>query len=342
MQIGFYAPTHGIPYRTEENVFLRSVQSQTMQPVRVAQLAEAAGYHSMWCGDHVCMPRATSQPYAGNASGERAYQERHEMFDGAIAMSAVATSTKTLKLAPGVLIAPYRNPLHDARQFACIDVLSEGRLILGVGAGWAEEEFTALGIPYAERGKRTEECIEVYKRAWCDDPVAFDGQYYRFANLSMDPKPFQKPRPPIIYGGVSPAGALRAARRCDGFYPMFFEPDADPFRFAPLQDIIRDELKKSGQGAEHFAMIATATMRLTSANDPLAQRSQRKTCTGTPEQVLADLERFARAGYSLIVALFDCPSGEVKEYQEQLEWAGRDIVPQAASITAAGGWKLLA
>ena len=341
MQIGFYAPTHGIPYRDDENLFLRSVPAQTLQTVQIAQKADAAGFHSMWCGDHVCMPRTTLRPHVANASGTRSYQERHEMMDAAIAMSAVAASTTSLRVATGVLIAPYRNPLHDARQFACIDVLSEGRLILGIGAGWAEEEFVALGVPFAERGKRTEECIEIYKRAWCDDPVAFDGTHYRFENLSMDPKPLQKPRPPIIYGGVAPAGARRAARHCDGFYPMFFDPQADPLRYAPLQDIIRQELAVAGRGPDSFSMSAAVSMRLTSANDPLAQRTKRPICTGTPEQVLEDLDRFARAGYSLAVGIFDCPSGEAKEYEEQAEWIGQDIIPQAAAIKADGGWQPL-
>ncbi len=86
-------------------------------------------------------------------------------------------------------------------------------------------------------------------------------------------------------------------------------------------------------------MFAAVSMRLTSANDPLAQRTPRPICTGTPEQVLEDLERFAWAGYSLVVGIFDCPSGEAKEYEEQVEWIGRDVVPQATAIKADGGWQ---
>lgn len=339
MEVGFYAPTHGIPYRDNENLILRSIPAQTLRTIQIAQKADAAGFHSMWCGDHVCMPRTTSRPHVANASGTRAYQERHEMMDAAVSMSAVAACTQSLRVATGVLISPYRNPLHDARQFACIDVLSEGRLILGVGAGWAEEEFTALGVPFAERGKRTEECIQIYKRAWSEDPVAFEGKHYHFENLSMDPKPLQSPRPPIIYGGVSPAGARRAARYCDGFYPMFFDPYADTFRYGPLQHIIRQELDALERKTDSFAMFAAASMRLTNANDPLSQQKQRPVCTGTPEQVLEDLNDFALAGYSLVAGIFDCPSGEPEEYEEQVEWFGHEVIPRAKAIKPEGGWR---
>ena len=123
---------------------------------------------------------------------------------------------------------------------------------------------------------------------------------------------------------------------------MFFDPHADPFRYTSLQDIIRHELETAGRGPDSFSMSAAVSMRLTSANDPIAQQSQRPVCTGTPEQVLEDLDRFARAGYSLAVGIFDCPSGEAEEYAEQVEWVGRDVLPQAAAIKADGDWQPLA
>ena len=169
-----------------------------------------------------------------------------------------------------------------------------------------EEEFAALGVPFAERGARTDECIEIYKRAWCDDRL-LHGRHYRFENLSMDPKPVQKPRPPIVYGGVSVAGARRAARLCDGLYPLFLDPGADPFRDAPLQDVVRRELDRRSRDPGSFFMLAGASMRITAAADPLARRTERPICTGTPEQVLEDLARFASAGYSLVVATSTAP-----------------------------------
>jgi probable F420-dependent oxidoreductase len=339
MKIGLYAHTHGVSYRDAQNKFVKSIPATTTRPVEVARWAERAGFHSMWFPDHVCMPLSSTSGHVVNESRTRGYEPRHEMLDGAVVMGAVAAATSRLRLGTSVLIAPYRGPLNDARQLATIDVLSGGRLITGVGAGWLEEEFTALGIPFAERAGRTDECIEIYKRAWCDEIVSFTGRHYRFANLSMDPKPVQKPRPPIVYGGVTAGGARRAARLCDGLYPLFLDPGADPFRYAGLQDVVRRELESSQREPGSFFMLAATSMRITGSDDPAASSRPRPICTGTPEQVLEDLARFAAAGYSLVICAFDCPSHTVTELCEQIDRAGADVLPAAVHIAPRGEWK---
>ena len=202
MEIGTYMNSHGAMFRSETEVWLESLPPQDFEPVRLARLAERVGFHSLWFPDHVTLPlKTTNVKVANPETGKRHYPEKPEMFDALTTMAAVAVTTERIKLATSVLISPYRPPLHDARQFATLDWLSNGRLIAGVGAGWAKEEFEALGLPYDRRGDMTDECIEVYKRAWTDDVVAFHGEFYDFANLSMDPKPLQKPWPPIVFGG---------------------------------------------------------------------------------------------------------------------------------------------
>ena len=339
MQIGLYANTHGVGYRDNDNNYTRSVPGENLAPVAIAQTAERNGFHSIWFPDHVCMPTETNSAHIANKSGARSYSPRHEMLDGAVVMGAVASSTTRIKLGTSVLVAPYRAPLSDARQFATVDVLSGGRLLLGVGAGWMQEEFDALGIPFPERGKRTVECIEIYKRSWQDDFVSFDGDYYSFSDVSMDPKPSQKPHPPIIYGGMSPLGARRAAAYCDGFYPVFLDPFADPNRHADLQAIVKADLDKAGRDPSTFIMMAATTMRVTDSDDFLAHQTPRKICTGTAQQVLEDLEKFATAGYSLIVAKMDCPSGEVEEIHEQITRVGHEVIPECSQILAADSWR---
>jgi probable F420-dependent oxidoreductase len=341
MKIGLYAHTHGISYRDAQNKFVKSIPATSMHPIEIARKAERSGFHSMWFPDHVCMPLSSTSGHVVNESRTRGYEPRHEMLDGAVTMGAVAAATTRIRLGTSVLIAPYRGPLNDARQLATIDVLSGGRLIVGVGAGWLEEEFTALGVPFRERGGRTDECIEIYKKAWGEEVVSFSGRHYRFADLSMDPKPVQKPRPPIVYGGVTAAGARRAARLCDGLYPLFLDPGADPFRYSVLQEVARRELQSQKRDPGSFVMMAATSMRITDASDPVAARKHRPICTGTSAQVLEDLERFARAGYSLVVCAFDCPSHSVDELGEQIERAGRDVLPEAVGIAPAGGWKPL-
>jgi hypothetical protein len=129
--------------------------------------------HSIWFPDHVCMPISSTSAHVANESRARGYEPRHEILDGAVVMGAIATATTRLKLGTSVLIAPYRHPLNDARQLATVDVLSGGRLLAGVGAGWLEEEFAALGLSFKEHGRMTDECIEIYKRSWTDEVVSF-------------------------------------------------------------------------------------------------------------------------------------------------------------------------
>ncbi len=335
MELGIYSTSHGLGYRDGENFFAKSIPFDMMQPIEVAKKVEDADFHSMWFPDHVCMPVESSSGHVANASRTRAYESRHNMLDAAVLMGAVANATSTLKIGNTVLIAPYRGPLNDARQFATVDILSKGRLILGVGAGWLEEEFSALGLSYQNRGEMTNECIEIYKRSWTDDVVEFHGSFYDFSGISMDPKPIQKPRPPIIFGSVVPAGARRAARFCDGLYPLFLDPKADPFRFSNLQDIVRHELDTLERAHDSFSMIACASMRVQKES---FEGKERPICTGSPEQVLSDLERLAKAGYSHVVAFYDCPSGQISELLDQISITGNAIIPEAKKLVPDGGF----
>jgi alkanesulfonate monooxygenase SsuD/methylene tetrahydromethanopterin reductase-like flavin-dependent oxidoreductase (luciferase family) len=157
----------------------------------------------------------------------------------------------------------------------------------------------------------------------------------------MDPKPAQKPRPPIIFGGVVPAGARRAAHLCDGFYPIFLDTYAEPERYQALQDEIRRELEAGRRDLSKFHMMAVASARITSPRDPVASLKRRPVLTGTAEQVLSDLQRFADQGYWLLVIIFDA-GGTVEGLEEQIQRFGEDVIPAARAIKAKGGWSPVA
>lgn len=340
MQIGLFMNTHGLGIRDDDDWWLQPVPAKEMRPVKVAQLAERVGFHSVWFSDHVAMPPAPKQiTYANPESAKRHYPPRPNMMDGAVVMGAVASNTSTIKMSPSVLIAPYRQPLSDARQFATIDVLSNGRVIMGVGVGWCREEFEALGIPFEERVTRTVECMEIYKRAWTQELVEFSGQHYNFSNLYVDPKPVQEPHPPIVLGAVTPLGARLAARHADGFYPIFLSPRAQPEDYNPLQDEMRREAEKAGRDLSQFALLGCVSCHITSADHPDSKQSPRRICAGTPEQILSDLERFAEAGYCLVNVHFDCPSVKVEELEEQIEQFGREVMPTAKGFKPKGEWR---
>ena len=135
------------------------------------------------------------------------------------ALAYAAAVTKTIRLATGILILPQRHPLYVAKEVATLDVLSGGRVILGIGVGWLEEEFEALGIPFEERAARTAEAVRAMRSLWKDEPEAFDGQVLRWPPLESHPKPIQKPGVPIVVGGHTALAARRAARYGDGFFP---------------------------------------------------------------------------------------------------------------------------
>ena len=165
MEIGIYMDTHGVGIRGREGMVAGIHSRRRDAPGRVRQLAES-GYHSLWFPDHVTLPLRTTNVHS--PTGRRHYPEKLDMLDAQVTMGAVAAATTTIKLATSVLIAPYRPPLSDARQFATNDLLSNGRVIAGVGGGWALEEFQALDLPYEKRSKMAEECIEIYKRSWTE------------------------------------------------------------------------------------------------------------------------------------------------------------------------------
>jgi alkanesulfonate monooxygenase len=121
-------------------------------------------------------------------------------------LAALAGVTRTIKLGTMVLVLPLRNPVYFAKEWATLDLLAGGRTILGIGVGWHEAEFTLMGVPHRERGRRTEECLEIVQALWAGDDVTYEGRYYRFRHLTIDPKPLQTPHPPIwIGGGTQPS-----------------------------------------------------------------------------------------------------------------------------------------
>ena len=323
-------PTHGLLFRDEHDAYLPR-PDRHVDVVEVAQLAESLGYHSLWFSDHVLMTRTSDSGHPANWSGKRAYPGDAYMLDALVAIGAVAAATSTIRFAPSVLISPYRHPLSDARQLMTADVISGGRLIVGVGAGWMKEEFDALGVDFDARGRMLSECVDIYLRSWRDEWLDFEGEFYRFENVSMDPKPIQQP-PPIIYGAASRAGARRAARNGDGLYLLFLDPYPDPRRNDVLMSMVEQEADKVGRSYDEFEFSVMVSALPTDADHPLAKATPRRVLTGTPDQVLSDIAAFAEAGYSRCVVHLEVRSGTYAEYLELVDRMGREVLPEARKI----------
>src|SRR6059036_749556 len=185
----------------------------------LARTAEAAGIESLWTIEHVVIPVGYQSRYPYDPSGRIPAPDNMPMPDPLLPLAYAAAVTKTIRLATGILILPQRHPLYVAKEVATLDVLSHGRVILGIGVGWLEEEFQALGIPFPERAARTAESVRAIRSLWKDEATPFHGKFYRWEKLESHPKPEQKPGVPIVVGGHTELAAKRAARYGDGFFP---------------------------------------------------------------------------------------------------------------------------
>jgi probable F420-dependent oxidoreductase len=335
MDFGLTMSTHGLLRRDERDFYLQKLDPENMRALDLAELAERLGYHSVWFSDHVVMGRTEATFHTANESGTRAYPQRPNMLDAVVVMGAVAARTTRLRMASSVHIAPYRHPLSSAHQFATVDVVSGGRLIVGVGSGWDPEEFAAVGADFEHRGAIAEESVEIYRKAWTQPWVKHRGRFFTIENVSMDPKPVQKPHPPIVYGAVTEAGARRAARCANGIYPMFLDANGDPSRYDGLREAVLREAERAGRDLTGFRLYAFASGLVVDAADPLALREPRPTLTGTAEQVIEDLGRFAAHGYGHVTMHFDVRSGTIGELFELVERFADEVLPAARELEAA-------
>lgn len=185
--------------------------------VRVACAAEAAGFESVWTGEHVVLPDPRVPPSPASP--------RFPMLDPGTLLAYLASATGRLRLGTGIVILPQRNPLVLAKQLATLDRVSAGRLIFGVGVGYLRPEFEALGVSFEHKGERTDEFIEAIRALWIQEKPAYRGRFVSFEGIDAQPRPVQKPHPPIVIGGHSPAALRRAVRQGNGWYGFALDLD---------------------------------------------------------------------------------------------------------------------
>lgn len=206
----------------------------------LAEAAEEAGIESLWTVEHVVVPEGYESPYPYSPSGKMPGGETSPIPDPLAWISFMAGLTSTVRLATGILILPQRNPVILAKECATIDVLSGGRLELGIGIGWLAEEFEAIGVPFDERVGRTEEYIAALRALWSQDET-FEGEFASFNRARSNPKPVQNGGIPIIVGGHTKAAARRAGRLGNGFFP------ARPDNLQGLIDECRNAATEAGR-----------------------------------------------------------------------------------------------
>lgn len=234
----------------------------------VATTAERCGFESLWAPDHSAVPdgHQTKCPYTPD--GEIPGGPDAPLVEPITALSFVAGLTSKIKLGTGIMILPQRHPFYVAKEVATLDLISKGRALLGIGSGWCAEEFTALGLDFHQRGKRTDEAIQALRALWRDDPSSFEGTHFNFQRIRSFPKPVQQSGVPILVGGHSRAAARRAARYGDGFFPLTPIVDADVRKIDFVNEVkglvalLKEECDKLGRKFDGFDITSSAAPSL--------------------------------------------------------------------------------
>ncbi len=219
-----------------------------------ARTAEAAGFESVWTGEHVVLPDPQQPPSPAAPD--------FPMMHPSTALAYIAGVTSKLKLGTGIVLIAQRNPVVLAKEMASLDVLSKGRLILGIGAGYLEAEFDALGVDFATRGARTDEYIDALRALWNQDNPEFAGRYVRFSGIDARPRPVRAGGPPIVAGGHSAAAFKRAVTRCQGWYGFALDVDGTRQCVARLQSA--SERHERPRGLGDLEISVTPRLRLDS------------------------------------------------------------------------------
>jgi probable F420-dependent oxidoreductase len=264
MKIGFGAPVSG-SWATPDNLAF------------VARRAEELGYHSLWTYQRLLSP-------VDDAWGD-VYRS---VQDPLLPLAYAAAVTSRIRLGVAVLNLPFVAPVVLAKQLATLDVLSGGRVDAGLGNGWAEPEFVATGASKRGQGRRADEFVGLLKRLWTDEVVAHEGEFYRVPPMRMDPKPVQRPHPPILLGGGAPPALRRAGRLCDGWVSS---SRADLRTLGAAVAEVRAAAEQAGRAPAALRLVCRGAVRIRPAGSPA-----RTPLTGTPDQIRADFDDIAGQG----------------------------------------------
>jgi probable F420-dependent oxidoreductase len=291
MKLGFSLPMAG-PWATPQNQRL------------VAQRAEALGYHSLWVFQRMLYPTKPQNDYPPlpNQPWPASFER---VMDPIVSLAFVAAVTSRIRLGTSVLIMPYYTPVMLAKQLATLDVVSGGRLDVGLGLGWSKDEFDAVGVPYEGRGRRADEFLRCLKAIWTEDPVEFKGEFYTVPRAKVEPQPLQRPHPPITIGGYGPTVIKRAVA-----YDGFNGGNVPLGQVAPLVKEIKAAAEAAGRDPATLHIVSRGSFQLHAT----PKGPDRRPLWGSLDEMRQDVERYAEAGLTelFLEANFD-PRGVTLE-----------------------------
>lgn len=257
----------------------------------MARRAEQLGVDSLWVPEHLVFPVQFRSRYPYSADGTPPVPADMPFLDPLITLTQIAAATSSVRIGTNIYLLALRHPLETARRVMTLDLFSGGRVTLGVGTGWLAEEFEASGVDFATRGPRTSECIEVLHTLWTAQEPEFHGRFFSFGPVRFEPKPVQKPHPPIIVAGDAPAALRRAVRLADGWCGLGHTPDSA----APQVAALRALLAASGRARDSFEIMVSF---------------------GNTALTCDDVRRYAAAGVDHIIVL---PWERAEDADDKLE-----------------------
>ena len=276
---------------------------------RLAVRAEELGFDSVWVSEHIF-----NVSYVLDRLGSRPYYEPLTI------LSYVAAITRRVRLGTSVLVLPYHNPINLAKAAATLDVMSGGRLMLGVGVGVIEQEFEAIGSLYAERGAITDEAIAAMKALWTQEEPSFQGKYHSFSGMKFSPKPLQKPYVPLLVGGVSRIAIRRAVAMGNGWHPSTLSPEelGEGMRY------LREKAKSAGRDVSELPVSIRLDMggRLTTTSPATPSGYS---LGSDPEEIIRDIKVFESLGVVEIVV--SPPTGDTEQILGVMAMMSRDVIP---------------
>ncbi len=286
MRFGFYLPTRGpLANRRDIKAYINT--------------AEEVGFSSVAVADHIVVPTAIESAYPYTVGGE--FLSKGDAMEQLSLMAFVAGASESLRIISSVMIVPHRNPVLVAKALATSDVLSEGRITVGVGVGWMAEEFEALDAPdFKKRGAVTDEYIRIWKKLWTGEAVSHESDFYSFKELYCQPAPLQNPHPPIWIGGHSTPALRRVARLADGWHPVGataaspLPPSEMRQKLAQLKELTEAE------GRDFDALTISYKAPIYDGGVP-PKGEARRLFTGGPSAALDDIAEMADVGVEELI-----------------------------------------
>ncbi len=312
MEYGFYLPNSG-------------AGAEPDALADIAKQGDRLGFYCMVMPDHILQPNQVDSTYPYSLTGDilaAGQSGDGEWPEQITTLAYLAGVTERIRLVTSVMIIPYRNPILTAKMLSTLDMLSKGRLILGAGVGWMEEEFELLDAPpFAERGAVTNEYLRAFIELWTKDNPKFEGKYVNFSDITFLPKPVQKPYPPIWIGGQSKPAIRRAAQIGDCWHPVGAIPAAplEPEELAENLVLLRDYAEKAGRDPSKIQVSVKAPLY-----DSGDSSGPRRRFTGSADEVRQDVQTYSDVGVTHLI--FDFRTADPHQTEDRMAQFAEEVM----------------